>query len=85
MTMSATNPYMIIKNRLSDLYRELNTGDYDRAEVRLCGIDVRLWRTRINCRVRIHLGYKSPFPQLGYHKISKNDLTEMLYKRKDAL
>ena len=75
--------YERIRSRIGDLYRELNTGDYDRAETRLHGIEIRVWRTRINTTEKTHLGYKPPWER-RYTKTSKLSLIEFLYARKNV-
>lgn len=72
--------YQALYDRIGDLYRELNTGDYDRAEARLRGFDIKVWRTRINCKTRVHLGYKPPWKTAYTPIASKFWLTELLYK-----
>lgn len=76
--------YDRIKARIEDLYREVATGEDDHAEVTLHGTQIRVWRTRINCSVRTHLGYKRSW-QTWYTKTDKNRLTELLLQRKGAL
>lgn len=81
MLKGVCTEYQRISDRISDLYHELNTGEYDRAETTLFGIEIRLWRTRINCGSRTHLGYKSSW-ESDYITINKSGLVEYLYKRK---
>lgn len=72
---------VFMKLSIQDLYRKLNTGDYDRVEITIHGTQIRLWRTRINCKRRTHLGYKSPWGK-EYYPTNVNDLVEYLYKHK---
>ncbi len=70
--------YIAIRSRIRDLYRELNTGDYDRAEVTIGGFEIRLWKETVNCRTKTILGWKMPWHR-GYKYATVLELTEMLY------
>jgi hypothetical protein len=74
--------YIAIRDSIKDLYRELNTGEYDRAEKTIAGIQIRCWRTRINCRTETHLGWKSPWEK-DYHETTVKQLTELLERTQE--
>jgi hypothetical protein len=73
--------YTRIRDRIKALYRELNTGDDDRAEATICGWSVRVRRTAINCKTRVHLEYSSGYSKY-WTKTTVAALTEILYKYK---
>lgn len=76
--------YLEIKRRVGLALNGIKADpDYDRIELVLCGIQVRAWRTRINCTTRYHLGYKSPWER-RYFRTTYSRLVEMLVKRTGA-
>lgn len=73
--------YQLLKEQVRDLYRELNTGDDDRAEKRLCGTNIQLRRTVINCKTSYILEYQGAW---GWTRTRVDELTEYLWKRREA-
>ena len=79
--------YVVIRDRIAGLYRELNTSDpneVDRVETTICGYVVRVWRTRINCRERIHLGHRTKWERSFHPDQSVLRLTEQLYRHRGS-
>ena len=69
-----------LKERIGDLYREVNTKEYDRAETVLCGYEVRVWRARVKCRLVVYLGYKPSWSET-WIKTKKSQLVEILRRQ----
>jgi len=73
-----------IKTKVGQLWNRLESDpSIDRAETKLCGFHLRAWRTKINCAVKLHIGYKSPWEKTYYESTVEN-LPEMLVKYKGS-
>ncbi len=57
--------------------------DEDRVEFTDYGVQVKVWRTRINTRVKMHLGWKSSWNN-GYYETNPEELADFLYQRRNA-
>ena len=60
--LTATSSYYDILRFIRQCIKYVNVVmDDDRVECRVFGFDVKICRTRINCRTRWHMGYKAAY------------------------
>jgi hypothetical protein len=60
--LTATASYREILGFLRQCIKYVNVVmDDDRVECKIFGFEIKIWRTRINCRTRWHMGYKAAY------------------------
>jgi len=76
-----------IRRRIIEAINKVENEDYDREDIELCGVQIRAWRTRVNTKLRHHIGYKSSWEsrhQRRYHELTIDQLVEFLNNRRGA-
>lgn len=71
------NDYERLNSIINGMYATLATDDYDRVEKTIHGFQIRVWRSRINSKDEIHIGYKNEW-ESEYHETTGYQLVEML-------